>query len=246
MKVISETGHAKNIANLQDLISFCQGYGNSYVPAKASLTVVELQKLYQTALTKLNAVKTQKTTFDNATNERRNAFFDLKLLGTKVVNAFVVSGADALAIDDVRGINKKLQGASKKAKDTPVSPTEVVTSTKSISTSQQSYDRQIDHLANLIEVLTQSTFYSPNETELQLTALNAKLSDLQTKNLNLINSYTNYSNAIIERNVILYNPLTGLIQTAKEVKFYVKSVFGTNSPQYRQVSGLEFKFIRTE
>lgn len=29
MASTSETGHAKNIANFQDLISFCQGYGAS-------------------------------------------------------------------------------------------------------------------------------------------------------------------------------------------------------------------------
>ena len=51
---------------------------------------------------------------------------------------------------------------------------------------------------------------------------------------------------MIERNQSLYNPLTGLVQTAKEVKQYVKSVFGTTSPQYKQVSGLEFKIRKGE
>ena len=32
--------------------------------------------------------------------------------------------------------------------------------------------------------------------------------------------------------------------TAKEVKAYVKSVFGATSPQYKQISGLEFKTIK--
>ena len=32
--------------------------------------------------------------------------------------------------------------------------------------------------------------------------------------------------------------------TAKEVKAYVKSVFGATSPQYKQISGLEFKSIK--
>ena len=37
MASTSETGHAKNIANFQDLISFCQGYGATYNPTKESL-----------------------------------------------------------------------------------------------------------------------------------------------------------------------------------------------------------------
>ena len=40
MASTSETGHAKNIANFQDLISFCQGYGVTYNPTKESLNNV--------------------------------------------------------------------------------------------------------------------------------------------------------------------------------------------------------------
>lgn len=70
MKSTSETGHVKNIANFQDLISFCQGYGTSYNPTKESLKIVQLQAQYQSAQDNLNITKTQKATFDSATNER--------------------------------------------------------------------------------------------------------------------------------------------------------------------------------
>ena len=237
----SETGHAKNIANFQDLISFCQGYGANYNPTKESLKIVQLKAQYQSALDKLNITKTQKATFDSATNERRNAFADLKSLSTKIVNSLAVSGADVLAVNNAKSVNKKIQGtSSKKTKTTQVDSENSTTST-GISTSQQSYDRLIDHFANLIEVLQQNTTYSPNENDLKLASLQTKLNHLKTTNTNLINAYTLYSNAMIERNQSLYNPLTGLVQTAKEVKQYVKSVFGATSPQYKQVSGLEFK-----
>ena len=246
MRSTSETGHAKNIANFQDLISFCQGYGTSYNPTKESLKIAQLQAQYQSALEKLNITKTQKATFDNATNERRNGFADLKSLSTKIVNSLAVSGADVLAVNNAKSVNKKIQGtSSKKTKTTQVDSENSTTST-GISTSQQSYDRLIDHFANLIEVLQQNTTYSPNENDLKLTSLQTKLNHLQSKNTNLINAYTLYSNAMIERNQSLYNPLTGLVQTAKEVKQYVKSVFGTTSPQYKQVSGLEFKIRKGE
>ena len=246
MASTSETGHAKNIANFQDLISFCQGYGASYNPTKESLKIPQLLALYQLAQDKLNATKTQKTAFDTATNERRNTFDNLKPLATKIINAFAVSGADTLAIADAKTVNKKLQGASSKKATTEQTTPENTPTTNSISTSQQSYDRLIDHFANLIQVVEQNTNYTPNETELQVATLQTKLTELQTKNTNLINAYTGYSNAMIDRNQTLYNPLTGLVQTSKEVKQYVKSVFGANSPQYKQVSGLEFKVIKKD
>ncbi|MFV0531638.1 MAG: hypothetical protein ACK5MD_09420 [Flavobacteriales bacterium] len=246
MASTSETGHAKNIANFQDIISFCQGYGDTYNPTKESLKIPQLDALYQLALEKLNEAKNQKTAFDNATNERRNAFKDLKPLSTKTVNAFAVSGADALAQNNLKSANKKLQGSSSKTETDSTTEQPNTTTPKTISTSQQSYDRLIDHFANIIAILEQNTIYAPNENDLQITSLKDKLADLQAKNSNLINAYTLYSNAMIDRNQTLYDPIIGLVQISKEIKQYVKSVFGAKSPQYEQVSGVEFKVIKND
>ncbi len=241
MITVFETGHAKNVANFQDLISFCQGYGTAYNPAKNNLKIPQLQTLYQQAQDTLDNAKTHKTAFDNATNDRRNAFADFKLLSTRIINALAVSGADALAIEDAKAINKKIQGtSSRKPTSTETSPPPAGTG-NTISTSQQSYDRLIDHFTSLIELLNQNTFYKPNEQELKINALQDKLTELKTTNTSQINAFTANSNAMISRNEILYNKETGLVQISKEVKQYVKSVFGAGSPQYNQVSSLEFK-----
>ena len=235
----SETGHAKNIGNFQNLISFCLGYGFTYNPSKESLTIAELQNVYQEAILRLNVVKTNKTSFDMATNARRHAFEDLKPYTTKVMNAFMVSGADKLVVDDLKSVNKKIQGARvKKIKEEEEGKEDSV---KTISTSQQSYDRLIDHFANFIQVLEKSNTYTPNEIELE--ALQARMQNMKITNTTLIDAYTQYSNALIERNKILYDVITGLTQIAKEVKQYVKSVYGATSPQYKQISSLEFKTI---
>lgn len=42
MTPIYETGHAKNVANFQDLISFCEGYGATYNPSKEALKIPQL------------------------------------------------------------------------------------------------------------------------------------------------------------------------------------------------------------
>jgi hypothetical protein len=45
------------------------------------------------------------------------------------------------------------------------------------------------------------------------------------------------------RNIKLYSPETGIVDTAQTVKNYVKSVFGATSPQYKQISKLIFRKI---
>jgi len=241
MTSIYETGHSKNVANFEDLISFCQGYGSAYNPVKEALKITSMQDALTAAREKLESARVLKTTYDIATNHRRLAFEDIRSFSTKVLNAFIVSGADKLAIDDLKGINKKIQGTGKKKTEAPPAATSEEPTPKSISTSQQSYDRQIDHLANLIQVLEQTPIYSPNENELKLQTIKDRLTDLKAKNTSHINAYTNYTNAIKERNKILYDPTTGLVQTSKEVKQYVKSIFGATSTEYRKLSSIEFR-----
>ncbi len=244
MTPVYETGHAKNVANFQDLIAFCQGYGDKYNPSKKSLQIPQLQLLYQEAQSKLDEAKTQKTAFDNATNSRRNTFADLRPLSTRIINALSVSGADTLAIEDAKSINKKIQGTSSKKPASAETPTPTQGTAAGISTSQQSYDRLIDHFTSLIELLNQNEFYAPNEDDLKTITLQARLTELKTANTELINAFTAHSNAMISRNETLYHKQTGLVQISKEVKQYVKSVFGAGSPQYAQVNGLEFKVRR--
>jgi hypothetical protein len=45
MATTSETGHAKNVANFDELISFVTAYGTTYNPSKASIKLTALQAL---------------------------------------------------------------------------------------------------------------------------------------------------------------------------------------------------------
>lgn len=237
---VSETGHSKNIANLQDLISFCTAYGDKYNPVKEELKISSLEGLYEDALLKLNEAQTKKTLFDNATNQRAEVFKELNPLATKVVNALAVSETDPLMLNNAKSYNKKLQGRTKVKTEAEKSGEETENPTRTISTSQQSYDSKINHFSNLIQVLEQSAAYNPNEEELKTSTLQDKLADMKNKNTLLIHAYTEYSNARLFRDQVLYNNVTGLCQITKEVKQYVKSVFGATSPQYKQISSLLF------
>lgn len=241
---VSETGHSKNIANLQDLISFCTAYGDRYNPVKEELKISSLKRLYENALSKLNETQAKKTLFDNATNQRADAFRDLNPLATKVINALAVSEKNPLMLSNAKSYNKKLQGRTKSKTEAEKSEKETEAPIRTVSTSQQSYDSKINHFSNLIQVLEQSAAYNPNEEELKIRTLQEKLADIINKNTALINANTEYSNARLIRDQILYNNLTGLCQITKEVKQYVKSVYGATSPQYKQISGIVFTKIK--
>lgn len=242
MPSTSETGHAKNIANFQDLIAFVTGYGATYNPSKNALKLPQLNALLTTSQTKLADVITKNTAYNNSVNDRMLAFDGLKALSTRLVNALETTDAPKEKVSDAKGFNRKLQG---KRASTPATPTDPNTpAPATISASQQSYDQQIQHFAGLISVLESETSYTPNETELQIATLTAKQADLVAKNNAVSIAYTGISNSRINRNKTLYEDGTGLVSVATEVKKYIKSVFGASSPEFAQVKGIEFKKVR--
>ena len=143
-------------------------------------------------------------------------------------------------IKDAKGFNKKMQG--QRASATATTPTDPNTpAPNTISTSQQSYTQQIQHLTGLISVLESEPSYTPNETDLQIATLQAKQNDLTTKNNAVATAYTNVSNSRISRNTTLYSTEGSIFDVASEVKKYIKSIYGATSPEFAQVKGIEFK-----
>ena len=238
MASVSETGHAKNVANLQDLISFVTGYGATYNPTKNALKLPQLNALATASQASLADVVTKNTAYNNKVNERVVAFSNLKALSTRLINALQTTDATTQKVADAKAFNKKLQGVRAKAVTTPPDPNTPAPTT--ISTSQQSYDQQIQHLAGIISVLQTEPSYAPNENDLKIVTLTAKQTDLTAKNIAVATAYTNVSNSRIARDTNLYATTTGLFDIATEVKKYVKSVYGATSPQFAQIKGIEF------
>jgi len=261
----TETGHAKNIANFENLISFVSGYGVQYNPSNANISLSALQALRTSAQSSLDGLYNGTTIYINAVNARQTSFEDLKKLATRCVSALEASGAKANIIADAVTINRKIQGtrAGKIVKvetgSDPVDPRpddgtgnpdprdpSTTTSTAgnvptNISVSQQSFDSLIEHFARLIALLAAEPLYTPNEPELSVARLNNKLTAMRNSNTAAINSYTTVSNNRITRNQVLYGETSGLCDIAAQVKSYVKSLYGATSPNYKQISKISFK-----
>lgn len=236
-----EVGHSKNVANFEDLISFCIAYGSVYNPANSNITIAGLQAKHTAAIADLQALKVAKTALDNSTNSREILFKDFKKLATRVLNALSAVSPAKQTIADAKTINNKIQGKRAATKKKPLPTDPPLPEDNSISVSQLSYDSLMDHFAKLIETVSQEPLYTPNEPDLSVAGLSSLLTQMQTVNTGVISSTTAYSNAKIQRDKTLYDKSTGLAFCAEEVKMYVKSLFGASSPQYKQVVKLKFK-----
>lgn len=242
MASTSEVGHAKNVANFQDLIAFVDGYGATYNPNKRNLKLPQLNELFTASETALQQVVNKNTEYNNAVNNRVEAFDGLRSLSTRLVNALETTDASKEKINDAKSFNRKLQGKRASKIEEPVDPN--LPAPKTISSSQQSYDQLIQHFEGLISVLASETSYAPNEEDLTITTLNAKTATLKASNNSTSVAHAAVSNARINRNKTLYINNEGLVEVATEVKKYIKSVYGATSPEYAQVKGIAFKIIK--
>lgn len=246
MASTSETGHAKNAANFDDLISFVTGYGVTYNPSRASLNLAALQAISSNAKDAISAVNAALPAYSNAVAAREVAFAPLNKLITRVINALKSTDTTDQVDDSAKTLARKIQGTRAKAKKTDEEKAALAATgkeAKEISASQTSYDSRLDNLDKLIKLLTSITLYVPNEADLKVTALSTLYDDLKSKNTAVVKTATPLSNARISRNDIMYKASTGLVDIALDTKSYIKSLYGATSPQYKQVSKLEFKAI---
>ena len=200
----SEVGHAKNVANFQDLIEFVIGYDTNYNPSKASLQLANLQALKAEGDTKLAEVITKNTTYNSKVNDRIYAFEGHRAYSTRLLNALQSTDASKETIDDAKGYNRKIQGKRASKIETPVDPNAPAPNT--ISAAQLSYDQLIQHFEGLRATLESEASYTPNEVDLQITTLKAKITDMISKNNEVAKAYTNQKRRIKSQQPINRNP----------------------------------------
>ena len=247
MASTSETGHAKNVTNFDELTSYATGYGTAYNPSKVSIKLPALQTLSTSAKGAISAVNAAEPAYKNAVAARESAFAPLSKLITRVMNALKATDTTVEVDASAKTLVRKIQGVRATAKKTEEEKKALAADGKEvveISTSQMSYDSRLDNFDKLIKLLTSVALYAPNEADLKVAALTTLYNDLKAKNAAVVTATTPLSNARIARNDILYKLNTGLVDTALDVKTYIKSLYGATSPQYKQVSKLEFRAIK--
>ncbi len=240
MSSTSEKGLAKMLGNFNSLTSFCTGYGAKYVPSRKALQVPQLQALHLNAKGQLALVHTAAAANTTAINQRQLVFEPLKDRAKQVVNSLASSGADDKIVEDAKSINRKIQGTSLAKPKTP-KDAQAEQDPETISTSQQSFDSVLDNFNKLVTLVSADPSYKPNEPELALAGLTTFITDMEAANQAVIDTATAVSNARINRNTLLFADPDGLVPIAGDVKVYLRSIFKVSSPEYKQVSKLQFR-----
>ena len=244
MASTSETGHSKNVANMDELASFTLGYGPAYNPTKTSIKTDSLHLISTIAKKAIDEVNRAMPLYSNAVADREATFIPVSKLVTRVLNALKATDTTSQVIANAKTLIRKIQGQRATPKKTPEQKKALEAAGKEvveISSSQLSFNSRMESFDRLIKLLINVPLYGPNEAELTTDSLTTLLNNLRDKNSAVLSTVAPLSNARLERNNILYKTDTGLVDIAMDAKFYIKSLFGATSPQFKQVSKLEFR-----
>lgn len=241
---MSETGHAKNVANFETVTIILAGLGGIYNPSQTLILLAALQTKLAEAKAALDALDAWQAAKKVAVNERQAEFEDVEKLAVNIKREAEVTVNDAAFTKDLQTIVRKFGGkaapGTPKPTDDPATP-DADESNTGKSVSERSYDKLVSHFADLIALLKTQPAYNPNDSEMRVGTLEAKLAAMQDKNNAVKTANAALGNGQDARDAILYDKDTGVLKLVKLIKTQLARKPGRDSAAYQQVNALEFR-----
>lgn len=230
-----ERGHAKNVESVKKMRDYGQSWGASFNPTNPILKLNFISQRITDAETVADGLIEVRAPYRVAASTADDAFDELSPLVTRFERGFKASGAVDSAIEDLKTYTRKVKGESK-----PSSPAATLEAPeKAHSTSQMSRTNRIENLDYAIGIADEYGF-NPNETDLKPAAMQIYSDGLKTKTEAVTAAFIPVDNKLDERDQIYYLAEDSLYEIWKAFKDYTISAYGTDSPQYDQIKGLEF------
>jgi hypothetical protein len=236
-----ESGHAKNVANFEQVIIILTALGTVYNPGQALILLAALQ-------TKLTEAKAALAAVDTAEAEKRLSVNDIQAEEAEL-DRFMVNIKRTVEVElnnpaFTAEIQSIINRSRPKSRDTgliddPSTPEDESRTAHSLS--QSSRDNQIAGLADIIALLRLRTDFKPNDAEYTLAAIEARFDTLSAKNNAAKASNANLGNTLDARDAVLYDDETGIIKLVKLIKTQLALKPGRESAAYQQINALEFR-----
>jgi hypothetical protein len=249
MASTTETGHARNVANFQNLVNAVANMGDAYKPTNDLIKLPALQKKLASSQAANSAVKDPLAQYNRVVSERAGLFQPLNGRTTQLLAIF--QGTDALqqVKDFAKTTANKIRGSKGKAKqeappppadEDPNAPPSEVKEEGNHSVSQRSFVMQTDNFETFIGILAAEPSYKPAEENLQVATLQALLASMKAHNNSVDISFKALKKVRTVRNTEFYTAKTGLVDVALAVKNYTKGAFSTKDERYKGIKGLKF------
>ena len=237
-----------NLVNLGELIERVSTFGAKYNPVRSEFTIPRLIELQGSIDILISQVQTAENIDNNSIATRALAFKSNDGLVTHAINSFSISGASEQSIRQAESKVRAYRNirVSDKPSEEDIATAKAEGKNLRINTMHSAtFDKKTENMGDFIDFLANSPEYGPNESDISIEGLSAKLAELKSKNKNCSKTSAELDAVRRNRDIAMFAKGTGMVDLAMGVKKYVKSVFGATSIQYKEISDLKFKNIKT-
>jgi len=237
-----ESGHVKNVANLEATIIILTNLGAEYAPPQDLIKLPALQSLLDASQAALGEVDTAQAAKTVVVDEVQAEFDGLHKYAVNIKRQAQVELNDEVFNADLQSIVNKFSPPGRKTgvPDDPLTP-DIDESRTSQSQSQRSRDNQVAHLTDISALLKTKSDYKAVGTPYDVPTIDAKIASLTAKNNAALSVVAQLGNKTDARDAVLYDEENGIIPRIKLVKTYLALKFGKQSAAYQQINALEFK-----
>ncbi|MDR1371961.1 MAG: hypothetical protein LBJ17_02380 [Dysgonamonadaceae bacterium] len=238
-----ETGIAICVSNFKTVISHLIASGDKYNPQNRRIMISTLQDQLSRVQTSIDVVFSAQSQTVIAEGILKETFAPLRAIITRVlavVNTLSLSYVTRLHITN---IIRKIR--YRRARLMPVVPQNKAGEPVSyITVSQSDFTLQITFLSQLIDQLYHLSDYAPDESDITISGLLIQLSRMRIASDLVTQSHRRLSLARDARNILLYAPVSGMMDTASYIKNYVRSLFGAENSVYKKINKLKFSKVK--
>src|SRR5512133_2336737 len=185
MAQISESGHAKIVANFDRLIESVSKMGKDYSPSNPALLIEALQNSSANCKKAMDAVGTAALAYKAAVKQRETMFEPLNKLTTRIFNTLKACDKTGKSDETAMIYVRKIQGrraTPKRTEEEKKADIESGIKYQEVSASQMSFDSRVENFGMLVKLVSGTTSYTPNEPDLKAASLQAHLETLKQKN----------------------------------------------------------------
>jgi len=241
-----ESGHNKNVANLETVIIILTNLGADYAPPQVLILLAALQQFLEQLKAAVLGVDEAEAAKTVAVDDVQAAFKDLYQFTVNIKRQAEVEVNDPAFTKNIQTIVNKFSSSGRDTgmDDDPSTPG-IDESKTTQSQSQRSRDSQLAHLADLVALLKTRAEYKGLGTPYATAAIDAKIATLSAANNAATAANAALGTKLDLRNRLLYDDKPNCLLTRITlIKSYVALKFGKNSAAYKQIAALEFRRVK--
>lgn len=239
----NKRSNQQNVDNMEVFTEKVINFQPVFNPSESRLSIQNQRQVKASGDAALLGVAAAERACDSAIAARNVAFDALDPIVTRTINGLRISDVPAQTVDQGESLVREYRNQRATEIEPPAKTAEGTEEEESAKTNKirnGSFNTKIENYRNIVLMLSILAAYKPNESDLTVESLQARLDDLKRVNSACIAAEAAVEAARQQRDIVLYADKTGLVSIAQDSKLYVKSAYGANSTQYKSIRGILF------